>query len=602
MTLVAAFTLMAISPIFVAAQPALPADWKVGPYIDKIVFDVILQDTQQVLALQNDEVDIIDSFIAPDLVPVIAASENIDTLSTLRNGYGLLEINCAKYPFNITDFRRAAAFSLDKQGIQQDIFEGLSQAQDSVVPVTNPFSIEGQLPYTYYERNVAEGNRLLDLAGFDDIDSDGWREAPNGDALDVLVEAASSSSVAQEVGSFMAEALIDIGVNARMEPTDFYEYLNRIYFHGDFDMVFYANTWGNFDVDWLGIEWYGPNADVPYQNPCNWRNATFDSWVDQLLYSTTYEEVYEAAIEMQRIWVHASPRIIMYENEYIFAFRDDTYQDFVGDRVSGAAGYWSNMRVNLIDGGPFGGTFRWAQSLDINTFNYLGSSSSGYTIDVLENMVDYQTLMTVDWDGYWRNWFAEEIVTETHADNAAVPDGYTRFTVDILQNITFSDGVPLTAEDVAFSLNYLRDAPGNPFAPDLATLTAAYAPTPYTLVVEFSTQSYWNLHFFAAKPIMPKHFFENIPVAEWNLWQPDPLVDEYITIGPFYVSDRVEGEFTELTYRPDYVFAHDRTLQTTETTTTTTPPPADFTMAIVAGAVGAAVVILVGGYVLMRQR
>ncbi|MHA2214023.1 MAG: hypothetical protein ACW992_12755, partial [Candidatus Thorarchaeota archaeon] len=91
-------------------------------------------------------------------------------------------------------------------------------------------------------------------------------------------------------------------------------------------------------------------------------------------------------------------------------------------------------------------------------------------------------------------------------------------------------------------------------------------------------------------------------IAEWNLWQPDPLVDEYITSGPFYVSDRVEGEFTELTYNPDFVFAPDRTVPTTETTTTTPPPTADFTMAIVAGAVGAAVVILVGGYVLMRQR
>ncbi|MHA2213492.1 MAG: ABC transporter substrate-binding protein, partial [Candidatus Thorarchaeota archaeon] len=231
-TLVAAFTIMAISPALVAAQPALPNDWKVGPYIDKIVFDVITQDDQQVLALQNDEVDIIDSFISPDFVPVIEASENVDTLSSLRNGYGLVEINCAKYPFNITNFRRAAAFSLDKQAIQQDIFEGLSQAQDSVVPFTNPFTVEGQLPYTYYEANPILGNKLIDIEGFVDVDDDGWREAPNGDPIDVLVEAASSSNVAQEVGTMMAEALHDIGIQARMEPTDFYEYLNRIYFHG----------------------------------------------------------------------------------------------------------------------------------------------------------------------------------------------------------------------------------------------------------------------------------------------------------------------------------------------------------------------------------
>jgi ABC-type transport system substrate-binding protein len=601
LTLVAAFMMMAVSPIFVAAQPPLPDDWKVGPYIDKIVFDVITQADQQVLALQNDEVDIIDSFIEPDFVPVIEATENVATLSTLRNGYGLVDINTAKYPLNITNFRRAVAFSLDKQGIQQDIFEGLSQAQDSVVPFTNPFTVEGQLEYTYYERNVEEGIRLLDLEGFVDVDDDGWREAPNGEAFEVVVEAASSSNVAQEVGTFVAEAMTDMGVNSHMEITDFYEYLNRLYFHGDYDMVFYAQTWTSFDVDWLGIIWDSANADVPFQNPANWRNATFDSWIDQLLYSTDYDDVYEAAIEMQKIWVHAVPRLVCYENEYIFAFRDDSFVGFVNDRLSGAASYWSNNRVQLIEDGPFGGTLRWAQSLDINTFNYLGSSTSGYTQDVLENVAPWGGLQVVDEDGYWRNWLAESVLTETHADNVAVPEGYTRFTVDMLQNVTYSDGEAMTAEDAAFSLNYFRDAPGNPIGPDLQTMTAAYAPTPYTLVVEFDTESYWNLHNFIAKPIIPKHFFENIPVEDWNLWQPDPLVDEYVTAGPFYVSDRVEGEFTELTYDPDFVFAPDRILPTT-TTSETPPPQVDMTMAIVAGAVGAAVVILVGGYVLMRQR
>ncbi|UCE10168.1 MAG: hypothetical protein JSW61_14550 [Candidatus Thorarchaeota archaeon] len=602
-TLVLAFSLMAISPIFAAAQPPPASDWKVGPYIDKIVFDVIQQDDQRILALQNNEIDIIDSFIEPDFVPVVEATENVATASNIRNGYGLVDINTAKYPMNITNFRRAVAFALDKQAIQQDIFEGLSNAHDSLVPATNPFSIEGQLPYTYYERNVDEGNRLLDLEGFVDVDLDGWREAPNGEPFDILVEASTTSNVAQEVGTFVASALTDIGVNARMEPTDFYEYLNRLYFHLDFDMVFYANTWGSYDIDQMMQNYWGDYVDEPYQNSVNWVNATYDSWMDQLLYGETFEEVYEAAIEMQKIWVWSVPMLVCYENQYIFAFRDDTFTGHVNDPLSGAAGFWTNMKVQRTEGGPFGGTFRWGQSIDINTFNYLGSSSSGYTQDVLENIAwGAAALQIVDGEGYWRNWFAEEIISETHADNPAVPEGYNRFTINMIQNATHSDGMPVTAEDAAFSLNFFRDAPGNFLAPPLARMTAAYAPTTYSLVVEFDTVSYWNLHNFANIPIIPKHFFENIPIEEWNLWQPDPVADEYITQGPFYVSDRVEGEFTELTYNPDWVFAPDRTAPTTTTTTTPPPPPADFTMAIVAGAVGAAVVIMVGGYVLMRQR
>ena len=76
-----------------------------------------------------------------------------------------------------------------------------------------------------------------------------------------------------------------------------------------------------------------------------------------------------------------------------------------------------------------------------------------------------------------------------------------------------------------------------------------------------------------------------------------------VTSGPFNVSLYVEGEFVEMTRNPNYFYGLDRTTETTTTTTTTTTEvPVDFTMAIVAGAVGAAVVILVGGYVLMRQK
>ena len=185
-----------------------------------------------------------------------------------------------------------------------------------------------------------------------------------------------------------------------------------------------------------------------------------------------------------------------------------------------------------------------------------------------------------------------------------------------------------SAEDVAFSLNYFRDSPGNPYGPDLVEMTAAFAPTTYRMIVEFGSESFWHLHTIAYKPIIPKHMFLPRGLDGWNTWDPQPPQEMMVTSGPYNVSDYVAGEFCELTYNPNYVFGLDRTeawptttaqgttteitttesVTTTSTTTTTTEEPTtsgtggDFTMAIVAGAVGAAVVILVGGYVLLRQK
>jgi len=595
---------MAISPMFAKAQTTLPGHELSGPYVDKLVYNVITQDDQQVLALQDDEIDLIGDMVDPQFLDTLVEAEDIDVANVLRNGYGYCVINTAKNPLNYTAFRRALAFALDKEAISDDVWDGLSQPHDSLIPVVNPWTIEGQLPYTYYEANVALGNDMLDAAGFVIDEATGYRTTPNGDAFDILVECAQSSNIAIEVGQKLAEALTLLDVEAVSVPTDFYEYLNRLYFHGDFDIVFLGSSHNTFDVDWIAYDYWSENADTPYQNFPNFQNASYDSWRDQLLHSTDYDEVYEAAIEMQRIWVYQSPEIICYENIELTAYRTDKFEGYVNDVSGGVPGFWTNFKIHLKDalGGPFGGTFRVSNALDIDSFNFMASNSA-YAARISAMMMD--SLFTLDEVGEDVYWLAESYIGETHADNPDIPVGYTQFKFNMIQNATWTDGMPLTAEDVAFTLNYYRDsAPlGNSlYGSDLTEMVAAYAPTTYELVVQFSTESYWHLHTVVYKPILPKHIFsgEDYGVENWNLWQPDPPLDTMVTSGPFNVSDYVAGEFVEMTWNPTYFYGLDRASYTD------TSPPDDTgfdpTIAIVAGAVGAAVVILVGGYVLMRQR
>ena len=50
--LIFALSFMMVSPMFAQAQTTVPGFLKSGPYIDTLVFNVITQDDQQVLALQ----------------------------------------------------------------------------------------------------------------------------------------------------------------------------------------------------------------------------------------------------------------------------------------------------------------------------------------------------------------------------------------------------------------------------------------------------------------------------------------------------------------------------------------------------------------------
>jgi peptide/nickel transport system substrate-binding protein len=302
---------------------------------------------------------------------------------------------------------------------------------------------------------------------------------------------------------------------------------------------------------------------------------------------------------MQKIWVYDCPLIICYENLVLSAYRTDKFEGFQNTATDGVPSWWTNIKVHQKDslGGPFGGTFVWSNSLDIDTFNFMASTSA-YANNV-NNML-WDSLITVGPDGTDVNWLAESYLTETHADNPDITDGHTRFTFNIVQNATWTDGTRLTGEDVAFTLNYYKEAPGNQYGSDLTDMVAAYAPTDYTVVVEFNTESYWHLHTVGYKPILPKHVFEEIGADNWNLWNPDPPTDTMVTSGPFNVSEYVAGEFVELTYNPNYFFGPDRSGAGGGDDNPL--PLNDLTLAIVAGAVGAAVIILVGGYVLMRQR
>jgi ABC-type transport system substrate-binding protein len=600
-----AFLFMAVSPAL-AVEFNVPAELNVGPYVDKVVYKVIANQDQRILALQAGEIEMDNSFFDAVHLPTLDADPDITVYNALRNGYGHIMINCAKFPLNISAFRRAFAYAFDKTRVTSEVHDGYSIEQDSLVPYTNAYCIEDDMPYHYYTAQVAIGNQILDDAGFDIDSGTGFRLAPDGSPFDVGIEYSSDSEeIAGATAQIGVDALRALHVDARTVPADFNEYISRLDSHGDYDMVFFAYNYGGNTVEYLAYEYWSEYADVPYQNPSNFRNATYDGWRHQLLYGATYEEIYEASAQMQLILQYNVPLLVVYENYYLQGYRNDVFTGHVPDAGSYITGPWTFRKIHKIDGTP-GGTVPIAISQEPDSFN-IYVTNSAYSIAILEELWPTLYLLAPDFTPYPN--LAESYVLETHADNDAVPVGHYRFTVDIIQNATWSDGVQLTAEDVAFTYTYLVESGvyGNPGVARLGDLVSAYAPTPYRVIIEFSTESFWHFNNFAYRWIIPKHIFndvDGIGYQGWNTWNPmfDPS-EPNINAGPFILTDYEAGEFYEISANPDFYYYPEVTA-TTPTGPTTTEPTGGFnaTLAIVAGAVGAAVVILVGGFVLLRQK
>lgn len=548
-------TILVVSQTPVSAIESIPSDLNIGPYVDKIVYNVIANQDQRILALQAGEIEMDTSIFDPVYLPQLDADPDIDIFSPLRNGYVYITINCDKYPLSISAFRRAFAFAFNKTAVTADVLDGFSQEHDSLVPYANSWCIEDEFSYHYYTDQTAIGAQILADANFTIDGGTGYLLAPNGEPFSVTIEYPSSSpGIAGGTAQIGVDALRRLGVSAQRSPKYMGDFIARLDTHGEYDMVLNSVNFYSNDVDWLSYQFGSELADVRFQNPTNFVNETFDYWRGQLLYNTTYEGVYRAASEMQKILHYNVPRLVVYQNTYLQAYRNNQFTGHVEDFGKYISGPWTMRKIQKLDG-SFGGTVPIAIDDVPDVFNIFRTRSAQSAL-ILENL--YASLYKRGPDlSPWPD-LATNMITETHADNAEVPDGHTRFTMDIVQNATWSDGTPLTADDVVFTQVYafMSSVYDNPAGQGIGDLNAVYAPTPYRAVIEFNTESLWHFSNFAYDYIIPIHIFNDtsgIGYENWEFWNPvlDPE-EPHVTCGPYLLTDFEEGESYELTRNPRY--------------------------------------------------
>ncbi|PNX52774.1 MAG: hypothetical protein BV458_07830, partial [Thermoplasmata archaeon M9B2D] len=226
---------MAGSPALGIASADFPSDLNVGPFVNKVIYKMI---GEQSLALQSGEIDFMTNYVKPQEFLTLDEDPDISIISALRNGYGQITINCAKYPLNVSAFRRSFAFAFDKTRVTTEIRGGFSQEHDSMVPYTNSWCIEDELPYHYYTAQVEIGNQILNDTGFTIDPASGYRLAPNGSLFSVVVEFPSSSmEIAGGCCQIAVDALQALHINAETRAGGLQEIVSRLTYHGDYDMV-----------------------------------------------------------------------------------------------------------------------------------------------------------------------------------------------------------------------------------------------------------------------------------------------------------------------------------------------------------------------------
>ena len=540
----------------VDAVPAETENPCSGSYVDKVVYTSYPNPNDRVTRLMSGDADALIFPVDPSFLSSLELESDIDIYSMTGNGLRYIDINCMKYPLNISGFRRAFAYAFDKNQVVTEVLDGHAIAHDSVVSMREDWCIEEQLPWYYYSNQSAVGDQILDTLNFSIDGVTGWRLAPDGSPFKVTVGYFAGAEKSQGIAEKAVDALHSMNIDAEAvgEHTIFVNRDN----HGDYDMAVTKDVFYSRDLDWILDNYYSQTSTIPYMNPSMYENDTFDSLREVVLSAPTSGEFLEAVADIQKHLHENGPVLIVCHDIEYHAYENTYFTGYVEDGYWGIPGPWTNVKVHNKMGSVFGGVFDIAIGSYPVTFNMFRTDA--YDVQsFLSSLYSGVYTMGPDRERYLD--IAKEVLIETHSTNIAVPEGQTWIKVEVKDGIVWSDGTSLTGSDVAFTFTYLYEIGllGRPAGVGRWTddFLSSEVLSPNIARIRLDRDSYYTLltieKMLLAK-IIPEHIFNDetgIGYAGWATWDPVLTSDPFVTCGPFYLSDHDSLSF-ELSRNMDY--------------------------------------------------
>ena len=139
----------------------------------------------------------------------------------------------------------------------------------------------------------------------------------------------------------------------------------------------------------------------------------------------------------------------------------------------------------------------------------------------------------------------------------ATPDG-RQYTLHLRPDVKWSDGTPLTSQDVLFTLRAVRDEKVESGLADGLVVSgqpiAASAPDDRTVVITFPAPSGPGLRLLDTLPILPRHKLEPALAAGTlrTTWQTTTAPSDIVGAGPFVLAGYEPGQRIVLARNPHY--------------------------------------------------
>lgn len=254
--------------------------WAGKPNLKGVILKVV--SPQVVLqALKKGEIDIAE--FPTDQYVSAKGTKNIQFVGKIDLAYNYIGFKLghwdAKKQENVMDnpkfqnkkLRQAMAYAINKKEVADRLYHGLRFPATTLIPPSFPgYHDKNAKGYTY---DPEKAKKLLDEAGYKDVDGDGFREDPNGKKFTINFLSMSGGDIAEPLAKFYMQCWKDVGLNVQLvdgrlaEFNSFYDMVEKDNPKVD---VFAAAWYTGTDVDPYGL--YGRDVMFNYSRWVNEKN------------------------------------------------------------------------------------------------------------------------------------------------------------------------------------------------------------------------------------------------------------------------------------------------------------------------------------------
>lgn len=272
------------------------------PYLDRVIFRPIPDETARTTALRNGEIDLVLDVPAKD-VTILEKLSGVAVQTVPGTFWEYVGLNTTRAPFDRKEIRQAVAWAIDRHMINRLVKFGRATVLDG-----------GHIPpghwahadlHLYPKRDLTKARALLQKAGV---------TGP----IEVTLKVGSSFPYQVQAAQIVKQQLKEIGINVTLralESSVFFDDLAR----KDFQMTL---------VGWVGFvdpdEWtYNLFHTGAKWNQQGYSNPEVDQRLEHGRRALSRSERMKTYTAIQRIVAEDAPMVFLYANEQTSAYRDD---------------------------------------------------------------------------------------------------------------------------------------------------------------------------------------------------------------------------------------------------------------------------------------